>query len=100
MKEGSSGGASLCEGFHEGDLEGGLLYWRTQKMRFLRDMQNALEMGLPIHRGPVGEPGGGLFAETFERKLKYIWVPFLDLEAIKILSQRAIWNFSTGTGLS
>jgi len=26
MKEGSSGGVSLCEGFHEGDLEGGLLY--------------------------------------------------------------------------
>ena len=31
MKKGSSGGASLCEGFHEGDLEGGLLYWGTQK---------------------------------------------------------------------
>jgi hypothetical protein len=38
MKEGSSGGASLCEGFNEG----GLLYWETRKMRFLRDMQNAL----------------------------------------------------------
>ena len=38
----SSGGASLCKGFHEGDLEGGLLYWGTRKMRFLRDMQNAL----------------------------------------------------------
>jgi hypothetical protein len=25
MKEGSSGGISLCEGFHEGDLEGGPL---------------------------------------------------------------------------
>jgi len=42
MKEGSRGGASLCEGFHEGDLGRGLLYWGTQKMRFLRDMQNAL----------------------------------------------------------
>jgi len=42
MKEGSSGGASLCEGFHEGGLEGGLLYWGTRKMRFLRDMQDAL----------------------------------------------------------
>jgi hypothetical protein len=42
MKEGSSGGASLCEGFHQGDLERGLLYWGNQKMRFLRDMQNAL----------------------------------------------------------
>jgi len=41
-----------------------------------------------------------LFAETFERKVKYIWVPFLGSEAIKILSLRAIWNFSTGTGLS
>ena len=42
MKEGSNGGASLCEGFHEGVLGGGLLYWGTRKMRFLRDMQNAL----------------------------------------------------------
>jgi hypothetical protein len=42
MKEGSSGGASLCEGFHEEDLEGQLLYWGTRKMRFLRVMQNAL----------------------------------------------------------
>jgi len=30
---------------------------------------------------------------------KYIWVPFLDPEAIKILSLGAIWNFSKGTGL-
>jgi hypothetical protein len=37
MKEGSIGGASLCEGFHTGDLEGGLLYWGTRKMRFLRE---------------------------------------------------------------
>jgi len=42
MKEGSSGGASLCEGFHEWYLEEGLLYWGTRKMRFLRDMQNSL----------------------------------------------------------
>ena len=42
MKEGSSGGASLCEGLHEGELQGGLLYWGTRKMRFLRYMQNAL----------------------------------------------------------
>jgi len=42
--------------------------------------------GLPLHKGPVGEPGGGLFARTFERKEKCIRVPFLDPEAIKILS--------------
>jgi len=68
MKEGSSVEASLCKEFHEGGREGGLLYLRTQKMRFLRDMQYALLKGLSLHRGPVGEPGGGLFARTFERK--------------------------------
>jgi hypothetical protein len=57
-------------------------------------------MGLSLHRGPVGEPGGGSFAGTFERKEKYIWVPFLDPEAIKILSLGANRNFSKGTGLS
>jgi len=57
-------------------------------------------MGLSLHRRPVGEPGGGLFAGAFEKKEKYIWVPFLDLETIKILSLGAIWNFSKGTGPS
>jgi hypothetical protein len=53
-------------------------------------------MGLSLHRGPVR----GSFAKIFERKEKYIWVPFLDLEAIKILSLRAIWKFKKDTGLS
>jgi hypothetical protein len=43
-------------------------------------------MGLPLYRGPVGEPGVVSFARTFERNKKCIWVPFLDLEVIKILS--------------
>ena len=30
MKEGSIDGACLCEGFHEPDLEGGLLYWEDK----------------------------------------------------------------------
>jgi hypothetical protein len=42
MKEGSGGGASLCEEFHVGDLGGWLIYWRARKMRFLRNMHNAL----------------------------------------------------------
>ena len=42
MKEGCSGGASLCDGYHDLDFEGGLLDWGTRKMRCLRDMQNAL----------------------------------------------------------
>jgi len=58
-------------------------------------------MGDCLHRGPTfGEPGGGLFVRIFERKEKYIWVPFLDPEDIKILSLGAIWNFGKGTGLS
>jgi len=57
-------------------------------------------MGISLHRGHVGEPGGGLFAGIFERKKNYIWVPFLDPEDIKILSLGAIWNFSKGKGLS
>ena len=46
-------------------------------------------MGLPLHRGLVGEPGGGSFAGTFERKEKYIWVPFLDPEVINRLAYTA-----------
>jgi hypothetical protein len=42
MKEGSIVGASLCEVFREGNLERGLLYWGTRKMRFMREIQNAL----------------------------------------------------------
>jgi hypothetical protein len=44
-------------------------------MRFLRVMQNALRVGFSLYRGPVEEPGGGLFARTFERQKKDIWVP-------------------------
>jgi hypothetical protein len=36
--------------------------------------------GISLHRGPIG----GSFARTFERKEKYISVPFLDPEAVKI----------------
>jgi len=39
--------------------QGGLLYWGTRKMGFLRDMQNGLQVNLPLYRGPFGEPGGG-----------------------------------------
>jgi hypothetical protein len=53
-----------------------------------------------LHRGHVGEPGGCSSAGIFERKEKYIWVPLLDPEDIKILSLGSIWNFSKGTGLS
>jgi len=52
--EGSSNRASISEGLHEGDLEGGLLYWGPQKMS-----SKALEMGGCFHSGPAfGEHGG------------------------------------------
>jgi hypothetical protein len=35
-------GMDVTSQYHEGDLEGGLIYWGIQKMRFLRDMQNVL----------------------------------------------------------
>jgi hypothetical protein len=38
-------------------------------------------------RGLVREPGGGSSAGIFERREKYIWVPFLGPEDIKFLSQ-------------
>ena len=82
--------------------------------------------GPPLYRGPVGKLGGGSLAGTFESNEKYIWVPFLDQEVIKILFQSevlaslrhtylgsffldpedirnlsigATWNFAKGTGL-
>ena len=45
----------------------------------------------------LGNLEGGFVAGTFERKEKYVWVPFLDPEAIKILSVGTIWTFSKGT---
>jgi len=40
--------------------------------------------GSSLHRSPVGEPGGGLFTGTFERKRKFVsGFLFLDPEDIK-----------------
>jgi hypothetical protein len=44
--DGSRNRASLCEGFHEGDLEGGLLYWGPKKR-----VKQGSEMGVCFHRG-------------------------------------------------
>jgi hypothetical protein len=55
---------------------------------------------LSLHRGPVGEPGGGSFAGIFQRNEKDMRVPFLDPEDTKILSLGAIYNFDKGTEFS
>ena len=49
---------------------------------------------------PLGNLGRIRLPGFFERKVKYIWVPFLDPEDTKILRLGAIWNFGKGTGLS
>jgi len=36
MKEGPRDRPSLSDGLHEGDLEGGLLYWGLEKMCYVR----------------------------------------------------------------
>jgi len=60
-----------------------------------------VQAGISLPRGPIWEPGGDSLAGTFEKKKgKYIWVPSLDPEDIKLLSLGAIWNFGKGTGLS
>ena len=53
-----------------------------------------------LHRGPVGEPGGGSFAEISERKEEVHLGSFLGTRGHYYFKSGAIWNFSKGTGLS
>ena len=46
----------------------------------------ALDTGISLHRGPIGEPVGYSLPGAFETKSLYIWIPYLDPEDIKILS--------------
>jgi hypothetical protein len=42
---------------------------RAPLLGTLEDMlRKALDMGVSLHRGPIGEPGGDSLARTFERK--------------------------------
>jgi len=82
----------------EGTLRERPFIGEPKKMRFLRDMQNALyKASLSI-----GALLGNLVGVRLRGHLreKYIWVPCLDPEAIKIFSLGGVWNFSKGTGLS
>jgi len=77
-------------------LWGGLLYWGCWKI-----CQERLWIQASISIGaPLGNLEGILLLGLFERKEKYIWVPFLDPDDIKNLSLGAIWNLGKGTGLS
>ena len=66
MKVGSRNGAFLSE---EAQCEGPL--GRAPLLGTLEDvLRKALDMGISLHRGPAGEPGGGSFAGIFEGKEK------------------------------
>jgi hypothetical protein len=96
MDEGGSGNGALLS--EEAQCGGPL--GKAPLMGTLEDIfRKAMDTGIYLHRGPVGEPGGDSLDGTFERKELYIWVPLLDPEDIKILILEAIWNFFKGTGL-
>jgi len=69
-------------------------------MRFSSDMQMPCKQVSRSIGALLGKLEGVHFPGFLREKEKYIWVPFLDPEDIKILSLGAIWNFSNGTGLS
>jgi len=47
--------------------------WRAPLLGTLEDMlRKALDMGISLHRGPAGEPGGDSLARTLERQGWYI----------------------------
>jgi hypothetical protein len=56
-------------------------------------------MGISIHRVLLENLEGVCLGDLLREKKKYIWVPFLGLEDIKVLSLGAIWNYSIGTEL-
>jgi len=69
-------------------------------MRFLRDMQMSCKWVSLSIRALLRNLEGFRVLGIFERKEKYILIPFLDLKPIKILNLGVIWNFDKGTGLS
>jgi hypothetical protein len=78
MEEGSSGGASPCEGFHEGDPGRKAPLPANLKDGVFERLARFPVDGPLSPWGPVGGSGGGSSAGTFGRLEKYIWVPLLD----------------------
>jgi hypothetical protein len=80
-----------------GNMAGRSFLWTFEIKRYVKMpcKRVSLSIGAPLgHLEGIRLPG------VFERKGKYIWVPFLDPEDIKILSLGAIWIFGKETGLS
>ena len=64
MKEGSSNRASISEGLHEGDLEGGLLYWGPPKVMLRLQKWMSASM-LALHLGNMEGCFWGLWRGAF-----------------------------------
>jgi hypothetical protein len=60
---------SISIGALLGNLEGGSSTGDFERWLMLR---KALDTGISLHKGPVGEPGGDSLAGTFDRKGQYI----------------------------
>ena len=71
VEQGSGVDAYFRRGPTIGEHGWAFLYWgpliRGIFIGSFRDMQMPCRR-VSLHRGPAGEPGGGLFAGTFERK--------------------------------
>jgi len=106
MKEGSRNGASSVylrgesmrgtwrEGFFTGDAKR-----YAKEICITRDVKMPCKCVSLSIGALLGYLEGIHLPGLFERKGKYIWIPFLDPEDIKILSLGAICNFCKGTGL-
>jgi hypothetical protein len=67
--------------------------FRGVHMRFSREIQMPCKR-VSLSTGTLlGNLEGFSLLGFLREKKKYVWVPFLDTEAIKILSLAAIWNF-------
>jgi len=76
-----------------------LLYLGKFLQEFERYVKKALQTDSSVHRGPVGELGGGSFTGPFERKRECIsGFFFLGPRGHSGLSPGAIWNFSKEQG--
>ena len=68
MKEGSRNEASLCEGFHEGYFEGGLIYWEPEDMLSKAQKWASFSVGAP----PLGNMDGRFFLGAFLLE-EFLW---------------------------
>jgi hypothetical protein len=71
--------------------------------RYVKEMSREIKLSCKRVSLSIGAPLRNLegirLPGLSEKKGRYIWVPFLDTEDIKILSPGANWNFGEGTEL-